>query len=278
MSEPVFLFDGSDPAMQQAYRAAQQTFKFFWRELSWERRRIVPGLDMHMIKLPFTDGPRSDGKPEFEHMWIGEVNFDGITLAGSLLNSPNWLRSVKQGDGVTAPFSNLTDWMMVADGKAFGGHTVNLMRSRMSASERKNHDNAWGLDFGDPADIRVELKRGEEPRRGLARLFGGKTSSKSAAPGAFVDHPMCINMLPKIEEQLQQDRSLATFTDDRGWTMLHMEALAGNLGAVKLLVRYGADINAKTPEGRDAGALAQGIGWDEIAAYLRNDARTEARG
>ena len=54
--------------MTQAYAAAQHSFKFFWRELSWERRRIVPALDMAMIKLPFTDGPRSDGKPEFEHM------------------------------------------------------------------------------------------------------------------------------------------------------------------------------------------------------------------
>jgi len=40
------MFDGDDPAMQQAYEAAQQSFKYFWRELSWEQRRIVPGVDM----------------------------------------------------------------------------------------------------------------------------------------------------------------------------------------------------------------------------------------
>src|SRR5688572_26075672 len=71
MSEPVFNFDDRDPAMQLAYDAAQRTFKYFWRELSWERRRIVPGLDMAMVKLPFTDGPRTDGNAEYEHMWIG---------------------------------------------------------------------------------------------------------------------------------------------------------------------------------------------------------------
>ena len=276
MSEPVFLFDDSDPAMQQAYEAARQSFKFLWRELSWERRRIVPALDMHMVKLPFTDEPLSDGKLEFEHMWVGDVEFDGITLAGTLINSPNWLRSVKQGDSVNAPFSYLTDWMMVADGKAYGGHTVNLMRSRMSASERRAHDGAWGLDFSDPAIVRVELEGGEQPKRGaLSKLFGSKSGASAVA--GFFDHPMCVNMVPKIEEQLQQDRKPATSTDDRGWTMLHMEALAGNLGVVKLLVRYGAGIDAKTPDGRDAAALALGIGWSEIAAYLSNEARTEPR-
>src|ERR687891_2755598 len=54
MSEPVFMFDGEDPEMREACEAAQRSFKYFWRELSWEQRRIVPGLDMAMVKLPFT--------------------------------------------------------------------------------------------------------------------------------------------------------------------------------------------------------------------------------
>jgi uncharacterized protein YegJ (DUF2314 family) len=124
------MFDEGDPEMQQAYQAAQACFRYFWRELSWERRRIVPGLDMTMVKLPFTDGPRSNGNPEFEQMWIGESGFDADSISGNLLNSPNWLTSVREGDQVSVPFSHLTDWMMTADGRAYGGFTVNLMRSR----------------------------------------------------------------------------------------------------------------------------------------------------
>ena len=45
-------------------------------------------------------------------------------------------------------------------------------------------------------------------------------------------------------------------------------ALAGNFGVVKLLVRYGADVAALTPNGKDAATLAQSIGWPEIAAFL----------
>lgn len=252
MSETVFPFNSDDPAMQEACAAAQRSFKFFWRELSWERRRIVPALDMAAIKLPFTDGPRSDGNGEFEMMWVGEIDFDGITLTGTLLNSPNWLTSVKQGYSVSSHFAYLNDWMMTSRGKAYGGHTVNLMRSRMGAGERAAHDQAWRLDFGDPSETRVELK------------------PTPSVPGAFSDHPMCVNMVPKYDAQIQSDPAIATAIDERGWTLLQRESLAGNLGMVKLLVRHGADIAARTPDGRDAATLAQGIGWDEIATFLSN--------
>src|SRR5262245_40642205 len=110
MSERIFRFDGDDAAMKPAHEEAQRSFKYFWRELSWERRRIIPCLDMAAVKLPFSDGPRDDDQPEGEHMWIGDVDFDGETLSGRLLNAPNWLTSVREGDSVRAPFSQLEDW------------------------------------------------------------------------------------------------------------------------------------------------------------------------
>jgi uncharacterized protein YegJ (DUF2314 family) len=257
MSNPIFMFDGADPQMKQAYEAAQRSFKYFWRELSWERHRIVPGLNLSVIKLPFTDGPRTDGHPDYEHMWIGEVDYDGATLSGRLLNSPNWLRSVQEGDSVRVPFSHLTDWMMAAEGRAYGGFTVNLMRAGMARTERQQHDDAWGLDFGDPASVRIEIQSGTDA---------------PSSPEVFHDHPMCINMLPGIESQLRQNAAIASSKDNRGWTLLHFEALAGNFGVVRLLVKYGADPSAKTPDGRDASALARGIGWTEIADYLAGPA------
>jgi uncharacterized protein YegJ (DUF2314 family) len=66
------------------------------------------------------------------------------------------------------PFSHLEDWMMTVDGQAYGGFTVNLMRAGMNSQERKQHDEAWGLDFGDPAAVRVEIEW-EKPKRGLLR-------------------------------------------------------------------------------------------------------------
>lgn len=267
MSERIFMFNAGDPAMIEASESARQSFKYFWRELSWEHRRIVPGLDMTMVKLPFTDGPRSDGNSEFEYMWIGDIDFDGENVSGKLLNAPNWLTSVKEGDAVQAPFSQLSDWMMTSDGQAYGGFTVNRMRAQMSKAERKQHDDAWGLEFGDPDNTRVEIDR-EGKRKGglLSGLFGGRGATKPSE--VFHDHPMCVNMLPKIEEQLRADASSAQSVDEAGWTLLQREALAGNLGVVQLLTEYGADVTALNPAGRSAADLARAIGWEEIAVYL----------
>ncbi|MCX6852352.1 MAG: DUF2314 domain-containing protein [Verrucomicrobia bacterium] len=267
MSEPIFMFDANDPQMQQAYRSAQDTFRYFWRELAWERRRIVPGLDMAMVKLPFTDGPRTDGKSEYEHMWVGDIGFDGDSVSGTLLNAPNWLTSVRKGDAVSVPFSHITDWMMTADGRAYGGHTVNLMRARMDRSARSQHDQAWGLDFGDPADIQIEIQRQPKAKKGLLASLFGKSAPKEIL--TFCDHPMCVNMLPKVEAQLKADPGIARSIDDQGWSLLHHEALAGNLGITTLLLRYGADPSARTPSGYTAGDLARKIGWLELAESIR---------
>src|SRR5258708_28935318 len=90
----VFLFDNNDPEMQRAYENARATFRYFWREGAWERRRIVPALDLACVKAPFSDGEqgtRTKDTPEVEHMWLSEVDFDGQFVSGVLLNAPNWL-------------------------------------------------------------------------------------------------------------------------------------------------------------------------------------------
>lgn len=264
------MFDAQDPAMQQASRSAQATFRYFWRELSWERRRVVPGLDMTMVKLPFTDGRRTDGNSEFEQMWIGDIDFDGDIVSGTLLNAPTWLTSVSQGDSVSMPFGHLSDWMMTANGRAYGGFTVNLMRSRMADRERQQHDRAWGLDFGDPSDVQIEIQRQAKPKTGLMAGLLGRVFRAQANSTDFSDHPMCVNMIPKIEAQLDADRGIATSVGDDGWTLLQHEALAGNFGIVKLLVAFGADVSARSPNGYTAAELARKIGWSDIADFLHS--------
>lgn len=257
--------------MQNAYQSARASFRYFWRELSWERRRIVPALDLAIVKLPFTDGPRTDGNAEFEQMWIGDVDFDGDSVQGTLMNAPNWLTSVREGETVTAPWERLTDWMMTVNGRAYGGFTVNLMRARMSRRERDEHDQAWGLEFGDPNDVQVEIVAGAKPKTGLLGSLFGQGSRQQTTSG-FRDHPMCVNMLPTIDKQLKADRSITLSVGDNGWTLLHQEAIAGNLGIVKLLLAHGADATARTPNGYTAAELAHKIGWPEIADTINGSA------
>src|SRR5262245_10318977 len=132
----VFMSDKSDPEMLRAYEDARATFRYFWRELTWEGQRIVPALDLAYVKAPFSDSElgeqatRAKDTPEVEHMWMSDVDFDGQIVSGVLLNAPNWLKSVKEGDQVRIPLDQISDWMYAIDGEVFGAYTVNVLRSR----------------------------------------------------------------------------------------------------------------------------------------------------
>ena len=269
MSEsPVFLFDNSDPEMQAAYERARATFRYFWREMAWERRRIVPALTLGAVKAPFSDGPdaeRDDDNPGVEHMWMNDVDFDGRTVSGTLLNQPNWIKSVSAGDSVEVPLSHISDWMYAIGEDVYGAHSVNLLRSRMNPRERKEHDAAWGLNFGDPQKVRIVP---QEKKSGgfLKSLFGGK--SNEAVDGPIGEHPMSINMAEVLPNELKENPELLNSADEKGWTVLHVEALAGSAPTVKVLLEHGADRNARTADGRTPLQLAQSLGWEDVIALL----------
>jgi uncharacterized protein YegJ (DUF2314 family) len=242
----VFMFSNDDPEMQAAYERARAAFRYFWREIAWDRRRIIPALDMACVKAAFADdepAAKTEAQPEAEQMWISDVDFNGSNITGTLINQPNWVKSVQQGDAVEIPLEQITDWMYAIDGKVYGAFTVNLMRSRMSPKERKEHDAAWGLNFGDPAKAR-------------------------AAENETDEHPMSVNMVQSLKDSLKKQPTLIHSADDNGWTLLHQEAMAGSAPTVKVLLEAGADPHAKTSDGRTALQLAQSLGWENVVALM----------
>lgn len=235
---PVYYarFDGD---MDAAGRAARETFKYFWREMSWEQRRIVPACSVAAVKAPFADDGDLRGDSA-EHMWIATVDFDGRRIAGEVLNQPRALESVALGDRVELPLERISDWMYASRGRVCGAFTVSVIRASMDRRARAAHDAAWGLDFGDPAAVQL--------------VPGG---DGWGAPDG--EHPMSINMARAFAERAPAD--IATLRDDRGWTQLHRHALAGNTAMIDALLAAGADAQATTPEGETALALASRVGW-----------------
>jgi uncharacterized protein YegJ (DUF2314 family) len=256
----MLMASNSDPEMQRAYESARTTFRYFWREVAWSRRHFIPALELACVKAPFSDGSGPAGSARYaEHMWLSEVDFDGEFVSGVLINAPNRLRSVKKGDRARLPLGEISDWMYAIIGEVFGAYTVNLLRARMGHRERKEHDDAWGLNFGDPTKIRLA----PNPKGGglLKRLFGSK-------PADADEHPMSENMAASLKEQLAKDPSLASVTNERGWTLLHQEALAGSAATVKVLLEAGADPNARTDDDKTPLQLARSLGWEKVAALL----------
>ena len=195
-------------------------------------------------------------------MWLSEVDFDGVLVSGVLLNDPNWLKSVKAGDPARIPLGEISDWMYVISGEVFGAYTVNLLRSRMGRRERREHDGTWGLKFGDPTKIRVV----PQPNEGgglLKHWFGRRRADVQ-------EHPMGESMASTLKDQLAKDASLLAARDERGWTLLHHEALAGNTATVKVLLEAGADPNAVTDRGMTPLQLAESLAWDRVVALLNH--------
>lgn len=112
--------------------------------MSWERRRIVKALDLAAVKVSFTTDSADPDSPSVENMWVTDVDFDGLTLSGVLMNEPVWVSSINAGDPVSVSLDRLNDWVYVFGGRAFGGFTIDALRSGMSAAERVEHDQAWG--------------------------------------------------------------------------------------------------------------------------------------
>lgn len=272
----VFFHKGDDPEMTKACSMARQTFRIFWRELTWERHRIIPGLDLACVKFPFMDPPDGHSRkdtPDAEQMWVSDCTFNGSTIRGTLLNSPNWLQSVKEGDSIEKPIKELSDWMYAVSGKVYGGFTVHFLRNQMKQSERKSHDKAWGLDFGDPQTPRLAPREwygtdAEKKTSLLGKFFEKPTPNLSLEEIVRKDHPMAISMSTTLEKHLESNPEALKSTDDDGQSMLHIHCLAGSTKIVEILLKHGADPNAVTKNSMTPLRMANLFGWSKIADLL----------
>ncbi|HVK48906.1 MAG TPA: DUF2314 domain-containing protein [Pseudobacter sp.] len=249
MSETIFFARGDSPEMLAAFQKAQASFKYFWRELSWEYRRIIPGLDLACVKIAFTQQFPDQQDPVVEHMWINEVEFDGDHVSGTLINQPNEITNVNNGDPVIFPLEQISDWLFAIAGRTYGGFTIHTMRSMMEPAEREEHDTAWGLEFGDFNDILIVNNQKENPEN-------------------LVEHPMSRNMKEKLVEFLQQQPAEISNADDQGFTMLHRETIAGNLSSVEILLQQGADKNKQNGAGKTALDYARQLNWEHLIPVL----------
>lgn len=256
MSQNIYRFKGNDPDINLASNKARESFKYFWRELSWEKRRIIPGLDISAVKLGFPTGKVTDSAPSVEHMWVGNVKFDGLKVSGDLLNDPKWIDGIGSGDRIVMRFNDIDDWIYSLDGMVYGAYTVNAMRLKMNGARRRVHDDAWGLEFGDPREIRI-----------VPDSYLNK-ESRNKDEYEIGEHPMSENMAAKIDCALSENPTIVNQIDENGWTMLQYEALAGNLTPVKLLLKYGADKMIKNPNGFTAIDLAEVMKWHKITDVL----------
>ncbi len=265
--ETIFRVPGEDNIINNAMEEARKTFKYFWREVSWDQKRVVPALSTACVKIAFAE-PKDNASNEdevsiddfiIEHMWINEVYYDGEFIYGVLINEPQDISNIRMGDQVCAPLDQLSDWMFaIAEGdeenpvlKTYGAFTVQAMRSQMSEEKLAEHDKSWGLDFGDYNEVLVAYGQKENPE-------------------VLIEHPLSINSAESLQKYLDENPDSVNEQDSVGYTMLHNECIAGNLTCVKALIEKGADKNLQTQEGKTALDFAKQLEWNHIVEYLED--------
>jgi uncharacterized protein len=136
--------DAKDAAMQAAMQKARDHFPEFWKTITDDRKRTVPIHGDALVKAYFVDANKPDAG---EHMWVSEVEYDGKIISGTLVDAPEYVRSVKANQKVSFPLERLSDWLYIQDGKAVGAFTVKLLRTRMSDKDRNLHDSNYPFRF-----------------------------------------------------------------------------------------------------------------------------------
>lgn len=256
MTERIYRYE-ADEAMRSAQKSAILSFKYFWRELSWESRRIIPGLDMHAVKVPIKTNVSGKDVPSHEHMWFSNIYFDGKKIYGELLNQPLWVKKLKQGDQKDFELNEIEDWIYSINDYAYGGFTVNIMRASMSKKELKQHDDAWGLKFGDAKSVFVVPK-------------SYKSSKGAYQIGDNIpEHPMSLNMNNSFEKEIRKNPKPFLELNDEGYSMLHFDSLAGNISQVKTLLKCGANKSLKNKDGLKPIDLARIMKWETIIDLLK---------
>jgi uncharacterized protein YegJ (DUF2314 family) len=259
MTEPRPRYFAGDPAearLERAAEAARQTFRFFWRELSWNYRRIHSEVELAIVRVPLPTGlPASEG-PAHELLWMGDIRFDGDLITGTLLVQPQQVPGVDAQALLRIPLGEAVDWLYAADGIVYGAHTVQVARAAMSDEEREAHDQAWGGDFGDPEHVRLWPEH-HGPQLPLDAL--------DDAP----EHPMSTLVVSEMQKSLRDRPEEMSRADLNGLVPLHREALAGNLAQVRLLLAAGANRDARTPAGLTPLDLAQRMGWPRVIEALQ---------
>jgi len=137
----VEMVESDDPEMNAAIQQAQASLEVFIAALA----SPAPGQTYFSIKARF---PYGSGDAA-EHMWLDDVAFDGERFEATLANAPVYVADLHIGDRVTIERERISDWMIVDDDRLLGGFTIYVLRSRLSADERRQFDAEFGLELGE---------------------------------------------------------------------------------------------------------------------------------
>ncbi len=108
-----------DPEIAAAKSEAQKHWHMFRDKFASAQSK-----SQFSIKVPFSEGGQT------EHMWLEVNSIDGEEISGTLSNTPDVLKNMREGQIIKVPRSEIEDWSYPAEGKQIGGWSIAVFVKR----------------------------------------------------------------------------------------------------------------------------------------------------
>ena len=113
-ADPVITVAKDDAEMNAAIAKARASLPSFWQKFD----QPGPGETDFSLKVAIKD-PNGT-----EHFWLVDLERVDGKILGTINNDAEIVSSVKDGDRIPIPESDISDWMYMRDGKIVGNYTV----------------------------------------------------------------------------------------------------------------------------------------------------------
>lgn len=117
---------GSDAEMNAAMARARA-------EIDLAVAKLQAGADRFSVKVPVRDGGQT------EYFWLSDVRYRDGVFTGKIDNDPDMVHTVKLGQEITAPRSEIADWMYFEGDKMHGNYTLRVLMKQMPAAEAEQY-------------------------------------------------------------------------------------------------------------------------------------------
>jgi len=134
--EDVKWVSSNDTEMNAAIQEAKKTLPLFIQAF----QSPTPTQTWFAIKVAFPFGDSGSN----EHMWVSKLSLSENQFEGILANEPVDIKDMHFGDRVTVDVQDISDWMIIDDGRLLGGFTIHVLRNRTNGDERKQFDAEFG--------------------------------------------------------------------------------------------------------------------------------------
>lgn len=134
-SPDVYYIPNEDERMNWGMEKSRLTLHYFQECIENPKQE----QQYFSIKAKIEDGNNT------EHIWLMEPSFDNEgNVYGIIGNEPADVKNIAINEKVGIPFNDVSDWMIIEDGRLIGGYTIRAIRDGLTGNDLENFDRNLG--------------------------------------------------------------------------------------------------------------------------------------